>query len=96
MRLVFQPKKFQTEFKTQFKNLSPRIKIFSKNNCGAERSEIEVFWGRFDFVSKPLAIAFIYFIYKRYFIGLAAPFFFVCANDLLMYLSRISFFATFP
>ena len=45
MRLVFQPKKFQTEFKTQFKNLSPRIKIFSKNNCGAERSKVELFWG---------------------------------------------------
>ena len=45
MRLVFQPKKFQIEFKTQFKNLSPRIKVISKNNFGVNRSEVEVFWG---------------------------------------------------
>ena len=63
---------------------------------GVEGSKVELFLGGFGFVSIPLANAFIYFIYKRYFIGLAAPFFFVCANDLLMYLSRISFFATFP
>ena len=48
MRLVFQPKKFQIEFKTQFKNLSPRIKIISKNNFGAERSKIKLFWERFE------------------------------------------------
>lgn len=48
MRLVFQPKKFQIEFKTQFKNLFPRIKIISKNNRGAKWSKIELFWARFE------------------------------------------------
>ena len=43
MRLVFQPKKFQIEFKAQIKNLSPIIKIISKNNFGVKRSEVELF-----------------------------------------------------
>ena len=82
---------------TKQRKKPPATKSFSIRDINKySKNDLKFFWGRFDFVSKPLANAFIYFIYKRYFIGLAAPFFFVCANDLLMYLSRISFFATLP
>ncbi len=82
---------------TKLRIKTPATKSFSIRTINKySKNDLKCFWGRFDFVSKPLANAFIYFIYKRYFIGLAAPFFFVCANDLLMYLSRISFFATLP
>ena len=67
MRLVFQPKKFQIEFKAQIKNLSPIIKIISKNNFGAKRSEVELFWGGFSCVKSNLVLisSTYHRIYKR-------------------------------
>jgi len=37
------------------KKLSSRIKIISKNNFGAHRSEVTLFWGRFGCDNKKLS-----------------------------------------